>query len=225
MRNIDFLPESFRQTRHRRRMRCRRLWLATAGLCVLASWFAIDEVRVRRARAEHNYLVRQNDLVQASLAHLAALQGEQTALLDRYDLIQDLQPPVSCVGTLFRVAELLPENVSLRQLQMTCGTAANATPDSAAPAGAAPAAPKPVRVVFTGLAASQIDIAVLVGQFSSCRDFAHVRLEYSQAVATEAGQIHEFRVTFDIPAGTADRPASSPAQAARPGERQTAEGA
>jgi hypothetical protein len=56
-------------------------------------------------------------------------------------------------------------------------------------------------VTLSGMAASQVDIAVLVGQLSGCREFANVRLDYSKATDFDGRRAQEFRVTFDAGAG------------------------
>jgi hypothetical protein len=201
MRNVDFLPDAYRQARRRRRLRLRRMGLGAACLCLLGSWLAADELRIRSARRQLACRTDQNRTVQAGLDQIARLQAEQAALLDRYRLLQDLQPPLSSVQTVFRIAQLLPQQVALRQMQMTCGTA---TPPgggaaSAVKTQAQPASPTLPRVSLSGIALSEVDIAVLVGQLSSCREFANVRLDYCKAAELESRHVQEFRVSFDMP--------------------------
>ncbi len=201
MRNVDFLPDAYRQARRHRRLRLRRLGLGAACLFLLASWLAADELRIRSARSQLEYREGQNRTVQAGLDQIARLQVEQSALLDRHRLLQNLQPPVSSVQTVFRVAQLLPEHVALRQMQMTCGPAAlpDAKPAAAGKTQVQPASPPPPRVTLSGIALSEVDIAVLVGQLSSCREFANVRLDYCKAAEVESRHVQEFRVSFDMP--------------------------
>jgi hypothetical protein len=211
MRKIDFLPESYRESCRRRAARARRAWLAGLVLAVLASWFAVEEWRLREVRSQLEYLARQNKTAMAGLEHIANLQTEQAALLDRHRLLQELQSPVSSVETMFRIARLLPENMALKQMQMTCqpasapgvkagGEAAAATAEGRA-GQAAQAGPRGApRISLWGVAASQVDVGVLVGQLSGCREFANVRLDYSKAADVEGRRAQEFRVTFDVAA-------------------------
>lgn len=216
--NIDFLPQVYREARQRRRLRMRRLSLAAVGVCVLAAWFGADELRLHRTRGQLDCLVRQSETVQAGLEHMAKLQAEQTQLLDRYRLIQELQSPASCVTTLQRIAELLPEHVVLRQLQLTCGASGNLHPEMGPVLKREPESSGAVRMVLTGLAPSQVDIAVLVGRLSGCREFANVRLDYSKAAELELHQVHEFRVTFDVVTSAAGSSVAAQAKVAMPGE-------
>ncbi len=215
MRNVDFLPETYRQERRRYRQRLRQLSLAAAGLCLLAFWLGVDEVRVRRARGHVEYLQRQNDIVQAGLDQMAKLQSEQTVLLDKYRLLNELQSPISSVESLLRIARLLPDHVAVRRVQIVCGTAAGSAGMDGTKAVAAvtggerqAAAPAGPRVALCGIAMSQVDIAVLVGQLSGCREFANVRLDYSKAAEVASRQVQEFRVTFDVPGQTAGEQAA-----------------
>jgi Tfp pilus assembly protein PilN len=198
MRNIDFLPQAYREARRRHQLRIRRLCLGLATVCLLAVWFGVDEMRLRRTREQLEYLVRQNDTVQAGLQHMAKLQAEQISLLDRCRLIQDMESPISCVTTLQRVAELLPEHVVLRQLQLRNDTAGAVVSEAAQTARTKGPETGPLRMVVTGLAPSQVDIAVLVGRLSGCRGFANVRLEYTKGAELGLHQVQEFRVTFDV---------------------------
>jgi hypothetical protein len=201
MRNLDFLPDAYRQARRQRRLRRHRLGLGAACLCLLASWFGADELRIRGSRRQLACRAGQNETVQAGLDQIARLQIEQTALLDRYRLLQDLDPSISSVQTVFRIAQLLPENVALRRMQMTCGPAASpgGAPATPSKTRAQPASPSLPRVALSGIALSEVDIAVLVGQLSSCREFANVRLDYCKAAEVESRRVQEFRVSFDVP--------------------------
>lgn len=214
MRKIDFLPESYRETRRRHALRIRRIWLAGFVLAGLACWFGVEEVRLRAVRRQLAYLEQQHQISMAGLEHIATLQAEQALLLDRHRLVQELQSPVSTVETMFQIARLLPDNVALKQLQVNCqpmhqpartGSEATvaATAAMAGAAGEKPTQAVPAsmpRVTLTGLAASQVDIAVLVGQLSGCREFANVRLDYSKATDLAGRRAQEFRVTFDVTA-------------------------
>lgn len=208
MRKIDFLPESYRESRRRRAGRIRRVWLAGLVLAVLASWFGVEEVRLRGVRRQLGYLAEQNRTVTAGLEHIARLQAEQAALMDRHRLLQELRSPVSSVETLFRIAKLLPEDVALKQMQMTCqpasgpgakagSEAASAATGTAAEGKAGQALQAVPRVSLSGVAASQLDIAVLVGQLSGCREFTNVRLDFSKAAEVGGRRAQEFRVTFE----------------------------
>jgi len=220
VRKIDFLPESYRESRRRRAVRVHRLWLAGLVLTVLACWFGVEEYRLRGVRSQLAYLAQQNKTATAGLEHIARLQAERAALLDRHRLLQELQSPVSSAETVFQIARLLPENVALKQLQVMCqpasgpgvkagGEAATAATGRAAEgkAGqAAQAVPVSVpRVSLSGVAVSQVDIGVLVGQLSGCREFANVRLDYSKAAEVEGRRAQEFRVTFDVVAAAASQ--------------------
>lgn len=201
MRNVDFLPDAYRQARRHRRMRLQRMGLGAACLGLLALWWAVDELRIRSLRRQLECRMDQHRTVQAGLDQITKLQVEQAAWLDKHRLVQDLQPPISSVQTVFRVAQLLPQHVALRHMQMTCGTAAPAGGGAALAAKdqARPTSPILPRVVLSGIALSEVDIAVLVGQLSSCREFANVRLDYCKAAEVESRPVQEFRVSFDMP--------------------------
>jgi hypothetical protein len=211
MRAIDFLPESYRESRRRRAVRARCVWLAGLVLAVLACWFGVEEVRLRGVRSQLAYLAEQHKTTLAGLEHIALLQAEQAVLLDRHWLVQELQSPVSSVETMFRIARLLPENVALKQLQVAYQPASSPVPKVGVEAAAAEgkamqAVPAAVpHVTLSGVAASQVDIAVLVGQLSGCREFGNVRLDYSKAADFDGRRAQEFRVTFDV---TATAPAT-----------------
>ena len=201
MRKIDFLPESYRESCRRHAVRTHRAWLAGLVLAVLASWFAVEELRLRGVRGQLEYLAGQNKTAMAGLEHIATLQAEQAVLLDRHKLLQELQSPVSSAGTVFQIARLLPENVAIGQLRITCRPASAAVVKASGEAATAEAQAVPPAVPsvsLSGVAVSQMDIAVLVGQLSGCREFANVRLDYSKAAEVKGHRAQEFRVTFDV---------------------------
>lgn len=211
MKNIDFLPEAYRRARRCHGNRMRRIWLAGTCLALLACWFILDEFRLHSARAYQQYLARENQTVQAGLAHIAKLQAEQLVLMDKYRLLQDLRSPVSNVNTILRIAEMLPQDVALKNLQMTCRPATEPRGKAASEASAKSPQGQPAvpRVSLSGVAPSQVDIAILVGQLSGCREFANVRLDYCRAAELESRRVQEFRVTFEIPGKAAASQATS----------------
>jgi Tfp pilus assembly protein PilN len=201
MRKIDFLPESYRESRQRHAVRVRRAWLAGLVLAGLASWFGVEELRLRGVRSQLEYLAGQNKTAMAGLEHIARLQAEQAGLLDRHRLLQELQSPVSSAATVFQIARLLPENVAVGHLQITCrpASAPVVKAGSEVATAEAQAVPPAVPLVsLSGVAASQVDIAVLLGQLSGCREFANVRLDYSKAAEVKGHLAQEFRVTFEV---------------------------
>jgi len=195
MKNIDFLPQDYKDARNRHRERIMRLWLVGAAVCALAVLFVVGHVQLRQARNDLSYLASQNQLLQRGLDLISQLTREQQQLSRKYKMLQALAPQVSCSENLTDLARLMPPGVTLKQYQLKCESPAGRTnSDQQSGSGS----PQRYVVTVVGLAPSEMDVAVLVAQLSAFQRFRDVRLEYCKASPVHGRRAHGFKATFVI---------------------------
>ena len=214
MKDIDFLPQWYRQARRSHDSRISRLWLAMIGLCALAVWFGVGKLQTGQAQAQLAYLTDQNQMVQEGLDLIGQLEEEQAELQERYKLAQELAPTLSSVEILSKLADLIPPQIALKKLEVVSKlsepsaarsdklTALAAKISAGTPSGPTPPQPRTVEmeVSVIGLAPSETDVAILVGQLAGCRDFRQVRLEYCKAATIEQCQGYSFKASLTVEA-------------------------
>jgi len=216
VKDIDFLPHWYRQARHRRDLRISRVWLGMIGLCALGIWLAAGNLQMDQAQARLDHLTDQNQTIQKGLDLMAELETEQTGLLVRYELAQELSPRRSCVEILSKLAELIPPQVSLKELEVISKVvedraksgdklttlAAKISGKTSSEASPSKRRTIEMTVNIVGLAPSEMDVAILVGQLGSCRDFLQVRLEYCKASTIEQCRGYSFKATLTVEAAS-----------------------
>lgn len=210
MRDIDFLPEWYRQNRQRRDSRLTRTWLGMIGLGALFVWFAVGRISLNQAQGRLAHLESQNQMVQAGLGMIDQLAQKEAVLLKKYELAEQLTPTTSCVRVLSKLAKLIPPQVAVKRLELVNKPSQSEGTDRLATLAAKLSGPKSagasqeqfqkyeLHVSLQGLAPSEMDVAVLVGQLSGSQDFSSVALEYCNAASLKAYQGCTFKVNFVI---------------------------
>ncbi len=209
MKDINFLPQEYREARRRHDLRVSRMWLATIGLCALGIWFGVGKLQLREAQARLTHLKDQNKMVQTGLDVMEQLKGQHAKLLERYKLAQQLTPRLSWVQTLSKLAELIPPQVVVEKLDVVskkgqsrpeAGNKLAQLADRISAENPLEKASQPeireLHLSIIGLAPSEMDVAVLVGQLSSYQDFRNVQLEYCRSSTTEKHQASTFKITL-----------------------------
>ncbi len=209
MKDIDFLPKPYREACRRHDQRVTRIWFALIGLCALGLWFTGEETRIHKARERVNYLARQNRTVQTGLDLIKKLRMEQAELREKFEVIKDLGPKANSVEILAAISRFMPTQIALKEYQLTCGEKEEKIEESAGRAERvlnkkeADKKPKPrkvpdIKVSLVGLARSEMDVAVLVGQLSGYKKFQDIRLEYCKADSIQGHLATQFKISFAI---------------------------
>ncbi len=210
MRNIDFMPEWYRADRRRRNSHLTRMWLGIIGLAALFLWFTVGRSRVNEAEGHLAHLRSQNRTVQAGLGIIDQLRDEQALLLEKYKLAVQLTPRISCVETLVGLAELIPPQVAVQHLELrssqeqprkakSLASVVAKLSDSKADSGNEEHSKnQELQIGLVGLAPSEMDVAVLVGQLSGRQDFHGVNLEYCNATTIEDREGCTFKLKFVV---------------------------
>lgn len=209
MKNINFLPGQYRQARRQHDSRVSRAWLAIIGLCALGIWFGTGRLQLRQAKARLLHLDNQNKTVQTGLDVIAELNAEQAELLKTHRLAQHLTANLSCVQALAKLAELIPPQVSIVKVSVVGTEGQRSTQGKRNLAKLAKDVSSKtsleqisqpenteLQLSIVGLAPSEMDVALLVGQLSSCQDFGEVRLEYCRSETVKKHQACIFKVNL-----------------------------
>jgi Tfp pilus assembly protein PilN len=198
MDKIDFLPERIRQQRIRRRSMVRQGYLLTVTVAALVILGVLRQGQISQAKGELASLVDQAREVQRQLAYRGELEHQQADLMIKKRIDDQLGSRVNALEVLAELERLVPESIFLTNLnleavelkvpvKMAGGTANNdETRDKVV---------KRVRLVFTGIAPTDVDLANFIAQMSAGQIFEDVNMGYSKNVEFRDRIVREFQAS------------------------------
>lgn len=203
---VDFLPEAIRVQRARRRSTLRQGCLLVLCAAALVSLGHHRHGRVSAAQAGLAMLNDRSSAIQQQVALRVELETEQQELLLKQQVDRHLGSRVNALDIMGELQSLTPERVTLASLtihatEMPVASAAGpggvriAGDGSLADLASAPQTSRRLRLVLTGLAPSDIDVANFIGQLAACRLFEDVNLGYSKTVEYQDHEAREFQAS------------------------------
>lgn len=203
MNEIDFLPERIKdKRRRRRRLICQGYLMALciAGLGVMTYVF---QVRVDKARGELEMLRSRSRAMDSQIALRDQLNRQLAELMIKGRIEEQLGRRVGTLDVLGELQKVMPESLTLTS--MTMETVAvqvavdpadkrNASNQPVSRAGSAKAKTvKRVRLVLTGMAPTDVDVANFIGQLAGSKLFEDVSMGYARNVKFRNRQAREFQ--------------------------------
>lgn len=190
MNSIDFLPSRIRLQR-RRRVHLKRQAVLLGICCACLSGLAYaNQGRINQARAE--LVTRQNchQKMEDQLNMVQTLTLQQADLEIKSRISRELGSRTDLNAVLAELSRLLPKSAGLTSLDCsTIETEAHAPindSNTAVPAGEGKmvrSGPETrVKLIITGLAANDLDVANFIGQLSASPLFEDVNMGYAKTV-------------------------------------------
>lgn len=203
MDSVDFLPQRIRIQRDRRKRIIRQAYLVAVCAAALAGLAFIRAGRLEKASAQASLLDQCTANVQRDIGRKGVLEGQLRDMMVKKRIEEHLGGRVSAQLMLAEFQKLLPAHVFLTKLEFE--TTEVQQPYSADRPVSARAiispknqpkveAIKRVRVVVTGMAPSDMDVATLIGGLTTSALFENVTMEYSKNVTIDGRIANEFRV-------------------------------
>jgi Tfp pilus assembly protein PilN len=201
--NIDFLPKYIKVQRARRRSFRRQMWLVAILSGTLATLGYVRQDKIVQAQAVTAVLDRQISAVNRQLALRTDLERQLADLMIKKRIDDTLGSRANALEVLAELERTLPESIVLTTL--TLEAVEIRMPVKPAETGApvvagAEAKPKErvsrrVRLVFTGLAPSDVDVANFIAQMSAGRLFEDVSMGYVRNVDFRGRNVREFQAS------------------------------
>jgi len=205
MRDIDFLPDRIRAQRARKRRLVVQgyfLVLCIGGLVALG--YAFNRL-VRKARSEVVTLADRADSLQQQLVLRDSLEQQMSDLLIKKRIEEQLGRRVSTLDVLAELQRILPESMALTSLTMETvevrvGGRTPAVRYVSDRAGVRDRRrvlkkAKRVKVVLTGLAPTDVDVANFIGQLSASPLFEDVNMGYARNLSFRSRVAREFQAS------------------------------
>ncbi len=207
MSEIEFLPERVRRQRQRQRRLLRAGCLLGACAAAMAALTYVRQGRIAEARADCAALSDRAANVRHQARMLEPLQRQVADLMVRKRIDAELGSRTGCTAVLAELCRLMPENVVLVSLELRpveARPAADASGDRrhrSSRAAVAVAAEggggvlRRQRLVLTGMAPTDVDVANFIGQLSASCLFQDVNLGYARPAAYRGRSAREFQAS------------------------------
>ena len=209
MHDIDFLPRRIIIQRARRQRLVRDSYLVAlcvVGLAALGYW---RHDCLRQARAELQETSQRSQDVQTRLKILDSLEHQQAELMIKKRIADHLGSRVNTQDVMAELQRLLPTSMALSSLNLETmevrvpvtrsKSGRTNTSLRVSPAGVQPRKEERslyrVRLVLTGLAPTDVDVANFIGQLAASRLFEDVTMGYAKTVSFRGRSAREFRAS------------------------------
>lgn len=209
MQNIDFLPERIRQQRARRRRLIRQAYLVVGCAAILATLAWVRGDRVGEARAELSGLQTRKANFERQLEVRSELEQQMADLLIKKRIDDQLGSRANVLDILAELDRLMPGSMSLTDLrletvELPAGDAHRRQTNDSRSARAARTTSrreskiKRMRLVLTGLAPTDVDVANFIGQLSASGLFEDVNMGYSRNATFDNRIAREFQASCHV---------------------------
>lgn len=201
---IDFLPSSIKIDRARRRSLKRQIGLV---MIVVASLTTLGHVRQGMIAEGKACLIALNGQISAvnrQLAMRSDLDRQLADLMIKKRIDDTLGSRANALEVLAELERTLPESIVLVSLTLEAvkvRVPVARSVDRGAPIAAGAAAQpretvsRRVRLVFTGMAPSDVDVANFIAQMSAGRLFEDVSMGYAKNVEFRGRSVREFQAS------------------------------
>lgn len=202
MKELDFLPQAYRDGA-RRRVRARRNLLLTTGLLLaMACLHLLNVTRIQSAQAALTALRNGADGWASARERMSELEAQKSRAQRRLRLIRRLEDAAPLDVAIGEIVRLLSDSMALRGLQVISAdpdqrAIGPATRDTLAPPNVPPG-PRRMQACMTGVAANDVEVGVFLGKLSACPLFSDVRLSFSRDCRAAGRGMREFEVQFAL---------------------------
>jgi Tfp pilus assembly protein PilN len=199
---IDFLPRSIRADRARRRSLKRQIWLVVFVVGGLTGLGHVRQGQIAEGKASLAALSTQITTVNRQLAMRNDLEQQLADLMIKKRIDDTLGSRANALEVLAELERTLPESIVLTSLTLEAvevRTPVKRSSSGDAPVAAAPVprekVSKRVRLVFTGMAPTDVDVANFIAQMSAGRLFEDVSMGYSRNMEYRGRNVRDFQAS------------------------------
>ena len=206
MEKTDFLPERIVLQRRRRARMTRQFYLLGISFACLALLGYFRHGRIDRAEAELALLQDHTTSVEMQLATRDRLEKQLNDLMVKKRIDETLGSRVNALDVLAEIQRVLPESMALSRLEMDAVEVnlamepggegmAGRTGARLASARQREQGLKRVRLILTGVAPCDVDVANFIGQLSASPLFEDVNMGYIENTEFRGRRAREFQAS------------------------------
>ena len=194
MKELDFLPRSFREARRRRHV-IRRNTLYSIGLAIaLGCLHVINQSEIRSAQASLAATHANNEERNVDQHRLQTLRAREQVLEDRLEWVSRLEDDAPLDAVIAEITRHMDNAMAIRSLVVETTPVGNADPDWTDPL----LDRGPTRVVLDGVAPNDVQVGIFFGRLAECALFDDVKMSFSQEAEEVSRQMREFQLIFTV---------------------------
>jgi Tfp pilus assembly protein PilN len=152
-------------------------------------------VRVAKAQTELDLLTSRGDAVKRQLCLRGTMEEQLSDLMIKKRIEEQLGRRVGTLDVLGELQRVMPESMTLTNLAMESVEIRMPASASGRTAGEAERPVKRVRLVLTGMAPSDVDVANFIGQLAGSRVFEDVNMGYARNITYRNRAARQFQAS------------------------------
>jgi Tfp pilus assembly protein PilN len=206
VRELEFLPDWYAQTRRRRRVVILLGWLTAAIVVALGSWLVLMQSKVTGARAALVSVDHELGNSRSELVKLDELLELERQLQRQQQILNKVGMHVEGARLMTTLDEVIPAEMALVELDYKTMERVRELPQEKARAASIAAGGKaqdpPVdrwlEVKLVGVAPSDVDLANFLAKLTSKPFFSAVRMGYAKDRVESGHLMRQFEVQFSM---------------------------
>ena len=201
MRDLEFLPAWYPQTRRRKRQVLLQAWVTVCSVIALAAWLLLTQRSVRAADSTLAGLDVQLATTQKELNKLDELINKQKQWRQEEDVVSRLGLHVETTRMFNAIEAALPQEMAILDLSLTVDEQllpVATLADAQAVQQAQSQMSRRLKVKMLGVAPTDVDLANFLGKLSVVPFFENVAMTYAKDRAEGGHVMREFELTFSV---------------------------
>lgn len=195
MRDMEFLPEWYPQTRRRRRLIVLKGWLCLVLVIGMGTHRLLADRNIAAADKALLSLRGQLDQTNAQLVEMDKLDSMRQQLRQQEQIVSRLGFYVYATKTMDTLDSLIPKQMSLTGLQLENEEKTDSSVIQQAKGGDA-AVDRHLKVRMQGVCPTDVDLANFVTQLSTISFFDQISVIYARDKSDNGHVLREFEVSF-----------------------------
>jgi Tfp pilus assembly protein PilN len=201
MRELEFLPAWYPQTRRRKRQVLLQAWVTVCSVIALATWLLLAQRNVHAADAKLADLDVRLEQTNKELAKLDELLNKQKLWRQEEDVVSRLGLHVETTRMFNAIEAALPQEMAILELSLDVDeqlVPVATLADAQAVQQAQTQISRRLKVSMLGVAPTDVDLANFLGQLSAVPFFENVAMTYAKDRAEGGHVMREFELTFAV---------------------------
>jgi hypothetical protein len=195
MRELEFLPEWYPQTRRRKRLVFLQAWLTLLLVLGMGAFLVKSERNIIALERTRAAILGQLNQTNSQLAEMDKLDAIRRQLRRQAQITSRLGLYVETSSVIHELERLMPKQMSLTGLQVENEEKAEQSAVAAA-RGGEPQVDRRLRVRLQAVCPTAVDMASFLTQLSAVPFFEQVNLNRAGEAADKGHTMHEFEVTL-----------------------------
>jgi Tfp pilus assembly protein PilN len=202
VRDLEFLPDWYPQTRRRRRMIVLQAWLTIVLVAGMASWVVLKDRNNTQDERTLALQTGQLDQTYAQLAEVDKLDSMRQQLRQQEAVVSRIGFPVEACKAVNAIDERMPRQMALTGVVLEHEEKVDPSALAANRGSASASSDVPVerrlRVRVQGVCPTDVDLADFMTQLATVPFFEGINNTYARERVEQNRAMREFEVTFSV---------------------------